>query len=215
MRIIMKKIIIIFVILNIIMTILPQKLSFAANSEEEDKTWLEEYPEEGTKGLTYAQQTYISRYVRAYMQEKDKQSPVPLVYNAKTPTASPHYIYEGLYQQNNQHYVVSQLTNNGKFELVCSSFTASMLHQALGIDFESYKDSNPDYTGVQTIRGAGYAEVTGRGKDYFNDISGSDYLQPGDIISYSDWKHSMIYIGQKTEDGYHQVAQTYRNRKSC
>ena len=88
-----KKLLCIFLIVAILIPFLPIN---AVKADADDQgssgggksgnlTWSETYPQQGTRGLTYAQQTYISRYVRAYVQEALKMKPIPVVYNGVSP----------------------------------------------------------------------------------------------------------------------------------
>lgn len=152
-----------------------------------------------TPGLTQEQQDYIAQYVRIYLNEAYTMDPRPFVYDSINGNYEPHY------RQNEWPITKlgqSGVTANGtsysnRMRTVCSVFTASMLHQALGVEIW---DSE--------IRGAGFSNPDGRGKEFFNKVQDGEPLQPGDIISWGNYAHSMIYIGCDPKTGEHQIAET-------
>lgn len=171
----------------------------------------------GTRGLTKEQQNYVAKYVRVYLAEAHKMSPVPFVYDSEAGGYAKHYFQNEILthccpDHSEHEYTTSQLGQSGstyygtysnRMRTVCCVFTASMLHQALGVDlYHIGSDGRP------SINGAGIGDPNGTGKDYFNEVSPSEALQPGDIISYSDFSHSIIYIGPNPETGKHEWAQT-------
>lgn len=189
-----KKILVIFLIVTILTPFLP---SFAVESETEPIT----------KGLSQEQQDYLAYYVRRYLEEAHTMNPRPFIYDGNNGGYQAHY--------NQNDWEISKIRQSGtvrktgetysnRIRTVCSVFTASMLHQALGVDIEGLGSG---YGVEPTYRGAGYANPSGRGEKIFNRVSGDDILLPGDIISFEDYTHSMIYIGCD-ENGKHQIAQT-------
>lgn len=193
-----KKVLVIFLIVTILM---PHLRSFATTDNSEG-------PKIITEGLTQDQRDYIAYYVRKYLAEAHTMTPRPFIYDGGNGG------YEVHYKQNEKE--ISELRQSGtvkksgetysnRMRTVCSVFTASMLHQALGVDIEGLGSG---YNVEPTYRGAGYANPYGRGKKIFNEISDEDILLPGDIISFGDYTHSMIYIGTNQNTGRHQIAQT-------
>lgn len=193
-----KKVLIIFLIVTILM---PHLRSFATTDNLEEPNII-------TKGLSKEQQDYVAYYVRKYLAEAHTMNPRPFIYDGGNGGYQAHY-----YQNERE---ISKLRQSGtvkktgetysnRMRTVCSVFTASMLHQALGVDIEGLGSG---YGVEPTYRGAGYANPNGRGKKIFNQVSDDDILLPGDIISFGDYSHSMIYIGTDPETGKHQIAQT-------
>lgn len=205
-----KKIIIIFLIVVLLMPALCPFTNVFATEGEDD---LEE--KIITKGLNKEQRNYIEGYVRTYLAEAHKMTPRPFIYDDINGGYEKHFYQNEILTKccdDPEHeYTAAELGQSGTNKVgvtytnvmrtVCSVFTAAMLHQAFGVEFY-HPDSIPTY------RGAGYANPDGRGKEFFNRIDDNEPLLPGDIISWSGYGHSMIYIGCDPETGKHQIAET-------
>lgn len=185
----MKKIMIICLIITLLMPILPPISKATVELQVQ------------TPGLTQEQQDYLVAYVKVYLEECYKRNPRPVVYDMD------HGGYENHYYQN--ELPASKLGQSGvsvprgepytnRIRTVCSVYTSAMLHQALGVELIS----------IGILNVAGYSDPSKKGKDRFNAVKDDEPLQPGDIIAYEDWGHSMLYIGCDPVTGKHQIAET-------
>lgn len=148
-----KKIVIVCLLITILMSILPQT-SKAGEVELEVKT----------PGLTQEQQDYLVAYVRLYLDECYKMNPIPVVYDDKSGGYWSHYAQNELPVSELRRTGVSHPRGeaySGRMTTVCSVFTGSMLHQALGVDLSGWGEGVISTSEEPICRGAGYSDPNG------------------------------------------------------
>ena len=159
--------------------------------------------------LTKAQKDYLVAYTNYYV--KQSQTLDATVYDGTDSGG-----YHDTYAQNdgsglpNGHGGTNGAgkSYSNKLVLVCSVFTAAMLHQALGVDLE-FTLSNGKWP---SYRGSSYANpkyTNSAGKQYFIKVEENEYLEVGDVISCAGYsQHSMLYLGYDKDRGGHVIAET-------
>ncbi len=162
-----------------------------------------------TEGLTDAQKEYLIAYVNYYVQQS--QALDATVYDSTDSLG-----YRNTYTQNDGSDLPRGYSGtnragrsySGKLVLVCSVFTAAMLHQALGANVEYI----PPDSDTPSYRGSGYANPSNKNSDgqtYFRKVEANEYLEVGDVISGSGYaQHSMLYLGYDETRGGHVIAET-------
>ena len=200
-----KELLILFLIVVSIMLFLPLNTSFATAGDDE-------YPPTGTKGLTYEQQKYVNMYIRTYIQRASEFPESPILYHAHENR------YSSIYYQNDKpmseivvHSIVKNgITYNNKLVTVCCSFTCSMLHQSLGVDFTQGHGPGGGYGTMLNycLTCASYSNYTVPEDAFFQRLKEDDELQPGDVIYLTNKAHSVIYVGYNKAGGYHEYADT-------
>ena len=229
-----KKLLIMFLIVTILMPLLPQNISFASEDSSSSQLtgdeWSEEF-EEGpgftVKGLTKAQRTYFARYIRAWMNENHNQSTKIVIYdsssystlayqNGETPAGGLSLLRSGTAKPSGKVY-------SQKIPISCAYFTAGMLHQALGVDWDKYfkcqnrvgyyGTGDSDYADpgkgkIKIPAGDTGIDSSLNGQSFFNRLPGSEVLQEGDVFCIGELGHAVIYMGIDPATGHHQVAET-------
>ena len=197
----MKRFIVSFLIFSLMTTFIFGLKNVRANYQN-----LKSVPKEA---LTKMQKDYLIAYTNYYVQQS--QALNATVYDG-TDSAGYHDTYAqndgtGLPHGHSGTNGAGKSYSN-RMVLVCSVFTAAMLHQALGVDLE-FTLSNGKWP---SYRGSSYANpkyTNDDGKPYFIKVEENDYLEVGDVISCSGYsEHSMLYLGYDKNRGGHVIAET-------